>query len=133
MTARKSRISDMFAVRSEHAEQCALMKWWALECRRFCVFENLLFAIPNGGARSVVTGAALKAEGVRPGVPDLFLSVPAKGYSGLFIEMKKKSGGRPSAAQKQMKIFLERSGYCVKVCYGFDEAKKEIEIYLNSV
>lgn len=36
----------------------------------------LLFAIPDGGRRDAVTGAHLKAEGVRAGVPDMFLAVP---------------------------------------------------------
>lgn len=74
----------------EHNEQVALMKWWSLACNRYCIAESLLFAIPNGGNRDVVTGALMKAEGVRAGVPDLFLSVPRGAYHGLFIEMKKR-------------------------------------------
>lgn len=131
MTARKAKSAEQIDVPSEHAEQCALISWWSYACKQFGISENLLFAIPNGGARSAATGATLKAEGVRPGIPDLFLAVPSKDYRGLFVEMKKKRGGRVSDAQKQMSTELERSGYCVKVCCGFDEARPIICEYLD--
>ena len=130
MTVRKAKSENSIACPSEHAEQCALVSWWSYVCRNAGVPERLLFAIPNGGARSAVTGATLKAEGVRPGIPDLFLAVPSKGYNGLFVEMKKKRCGRISPCQMQAKSELERFGYCVKVCRGFEEAKKEISRYL---
>lgn len=131
MTVRKSRRAGSIGEPSEHSEQCALISWWAYVCMHIGAPERLLFAIPNGGARSAVTGAALKAEGVRQGIPDLFLAVPSKGYCGLFVEMKKKRGGRISAHQMQAKSELERFGYCVKVCRGFEDAKKEILSYFG--
>ena len=47
----------------------------------------LLFAIPDGGRRDAVTGAHLKAEGVRAGGPDMFLAVPRQNAPGLFPEL----------------------------------------------
>jgi hypothetical protein len=73
----------------EHTEQVNLMQWWALACRGFGIPEQLLFAIPNGGQRNIIVASKLKAEGVRAGVPDLFLAFPKKDAAGLFIEMKK--------------------------------------------
>ena len=72
-----------------------------------------MFAIPNGGARSKITGALLKAEGVRPGVLDYFVAFSTYDHSGLFIEFKK-PGGKPSAAQIKMIELLESYGFkCV--------------------
>ena len=75
-------------VASEHQEQSAVISWWALAHRQYGLPEFALFAIPNGGARDVITGARLKAEGVRRGVVDLMLAKPNGTFSGLFIEMK---------------------------------------------
>jgi hypothetical protein len=46
------------------------------------------FAIPNGGKRSKVTAAILKAEGVRAGVFDTMLPVPMHGRPGFWLEFK---------------------------------------------
>lgn len=116
---------------SEHSEQCKVIEWFDLFARTKGIEPVLLFAIPNGGARNAITGAMLKAEGVRPGIPDLFLAIPAFGFHGLFIEMKKKRTGVLSDAQKNVIYSLEGKGYCAVVCYGFDEAKREIEDYLD--
>ena len=57
---------------TEHRIQAGLFKWFKLASARHPELA-LLFAIPNGGARDPITGAMLKAEGVKRGVPDLFL------------------------------------------------------------
>lgn len=54
----------------------------------FAKHRRKLFAIPNGGARHPVVAGKLKAEGVMPGVWDLFLAVPVAEYGGCFIETK---------------------------------------------
>lgn len=115
----------------EHAEQVALMKWWALVHNRYSLSEQLLFAIPNGGERNVLVAAKLKAEGVRAGIPDLFLAVKRSGFGGLFIEMKKPKGGRVSDNQKTMITLLAEQGYKTTVCNGWLEARKQIEDYLS--
>lgn len=116
---------------SEHSEQCKVIEWFDLFARTQGIEPFMLFAIPNGGARNAITGAMLKAEGVRPGVPDLFLAIPAFGFHGLFIEMKKKKTGVLSDAQKHVISRFNDEGYCVVVCHGFDAAKCEIEDYLE--
>lgn len=116
----------------EHAEQVALMKWWSLAHKLFGIPERLLFAIPNGGQRNVITAAKLKDEGVRAGVPDLFLAHPGfHGGRGLFIEMKKPVGGRISANQSIMIANLANVGFHCAVCHGWIEAKTAIENYIN--
>ncbi len=91
----------------------------------------LLYAIPNGGARDAVTGARMKAEGVKAGVPDLFLPVARCGYHGLFVEMKRRDGGKVSPAQRLWIERLTEQGYLVAVCHGRDAAERVIVTYLE--
>lgn len=116
---------------SEHDEQAAVVQWadwtrWEGE-----PIGLDLFAIPNGGDRHPAVAAKLKAEGVRPGVPDLMLAIPLGGWHGLYVEMKDRNGGRASPAQLTWKSRLERRGYKVGICHGADEAIAEIRRYLG--
>lgn len=115
----------------EHAEQVVLLHWWEAQARAKGIDPEHLFAIPNGGNRNAKTGARLKAEGVRAGVPDLMLAIPNGAYGGLFIEMKRQQGGKLGKKQKNMLAILSRAGYAVRVCYGFEDAKNTICLYLG--
>lgn len=114
----------------EHYGQVHLVHWWDTIARANGIPECLLFAIPNGGYRTKRTGAMLKAEGMRAGVPDLFLAVPRGGFGGLFIEMKRPVGGRLSPAQKEFHKVLSED-YAVEVCKGCSEAIEAIKKYLS--
>ena len=92
--------------------------------------ENM-FAIPNGGYRHYRTAAELKEEGVKSGVPDIMLPVARGGYNGLFIEMKRTTGGRVSETQQKFLKSLNDNGYLAVVCKGFEEARETILRYLN--
>lgn len=116
---------------SEHVEQCALLQWWEMQARAKKLDAAALFAIPNGGNRNAATGARLKAEGVRSGIPDLMLAIPSLGYAGLFIEMKRCRGGQLGARQKEMLAMLERNGYATAVCHGFEAARSALCLYLG--
>ena len=117
----------------EHAEQVSLMQWWSLQCRRFGIPEQMLFAIPNGGQRNIITAKRMKDEGVRAGIPDLFLAVPRGKFHGLFVEMKKTRGGVVSNAQKACMQMLSDNGYCVTICHGFMDAQEAVKGYLSLV
>lgn len=116
---------------TEHEEQTALIEWWSWYSQWMGLQRCLLMAIPNGGARTTVTGARLKAEGVRAGIPDLFLAYPAGGLHGLFIEMKRARGGATSTAQKIVGELLSRAGYGVAVCHGWQEARDTVIRYME--
>lgn len=106
----------------EHKEQVAWFKWFRLQ------YPNVLaYAIPNGGHRHPAVAGKLKAEGVTAGVPDIFI---ADGRPGMFIEMKSKEG-RVSPEQRDIQTRLLDSGYCVAVCYGWDEARLAAIEYLD--
>ncbi len=114
---------------SESAEQKALFDWWGLYSKRWP--GVLMFAVPNGGARTAATGSRLRAEGVHAGIPDIFLAAPRAGRHGLFIELKRRDGGRVSQAQRESMEALESQGYACVVCRGFSEAREACEAYLE--
>lgn len=89
-----------------------------------------MFAIPNGGLRNKFTAYKLKAEGVKAGVPDIFLPVPSNDFHGLFIEMKF-GKNKPTDSQEIWHIDLALGGYKVAVCYSFEDAQKVITSYLK--
>lgn len=112
----------------EHNAQVAVIHWSFLERRTFPELE-LLHAVPNGGLRNIVTAKKLKAEGVKPGVPDLDLPVSRGPYHGLRIEMKSAKGSL-SADQKWWRERLSEQGYLVIVCRDFKSATGAIMEYL---
>ena len=93
--------------------------------------KGRIFAIPNGGSRHKVEAMRLKMEGVRAGVPDLFLPIAANGKHGLFIEMKRSKGGRLSPQQHDWLAYLSGADYQAHCCAGFDEASACIVSYLE--
>jgi hypothetical protein len=119
---------------SEHQEQSALIKWFDLQYKEH---SGRLFAIPNGAHLSGTVSQRsakmnkMKADGLRVGVPDLFLPVPTKDFHGLFIEMKRKKGSKTSVEQIDWLNYLARNGYATGLCCGFEAAKDTIESYLK--
>lgn len=115
---------------SEHVEQRALVAWATIQSKTIHELASL-FSVPNGAHVSKAQAGKLKSEGLKAGVPDLFLAIPRRGYSGMFIEMKRVTGGIVSQAQKEWHRRLSDNGYKVVVCRGFDVAKEEILNYLK--
>lgn len=113
----------------EESEQIAIMQWAELARGKYPALK-WLHHIPNGGQRSKATAARLKAAGVKSGVPDLCLPYPCGDYHGLYIELKV-GRNKPSANQNAWLDYLDGAGYCVRVCWGADEAIGEITRYLN--
>lgn len=152
---------DLCKKGTEHGHQTALFCWAAAVSNSGIIPElSLMYAVPNGGSRgadrfeAAKTGAMLKAEGVRKGVPDLFLPVPVdatsvrctvlgdviahdarcvvenRSIAGLYVEMKIE-GGVVSEAQAEMIAKLKRQGYAVGVCYSWQEAASLIRTYFG--
>jgi hypothetical protein len=106
---------------SEDHEQMIFVQWF-----RRTYPDVRIFSIANGGHRHPAVAAKLKATGVVKGVPDLF--IPAWK---LWVEMKRTKGGSLSPEQKDWIKYLEEVGYCVKVCKGAEDAKKQIQAFFN--
>lgn len=115
----------------EHRHQTMLFRWAEAAV---CVLPRLalMYAVPNGGKRDLVTAAKLKQEGVKPGVPDVCLPVPRGGYAGLYVEMKAERG-RLSADQREWIAGLEYAGNRAVVCFGWREARQVVANYLMEV
>lgn len=121
---------------AEHSHQVALFMWAADQIASGAYPElALMFAIPNGGERNKAVAGRLKAEGVKAGVPDIFLPVPRHGVNGLFIELKrpKAEGIRQGSAQDNQSEWIDKlrgQGYGAAVVYGFEAARDMIVQYL---
>ena len=112
----------------EEAEQATVIQYCAMMANKYEGLD-LIYAIPNGGSRNEIEARNLKRTGVKAGVPDLFLPVARKGKHGLYIEMKRREGGRLSQFQRQWLERLSQQGYETAVCKGSDEAIAVIEEY----
>ncbi|MCI8442549.1 MAG: VRR-NUC domain-containing protein [Provencibacterium sp.] len=110
---------------TEAEEQTALFQWAG-----YVPELDYMFAIPNGGSRNVIEAANLKRQGVKAGVPDIFLPVPRGPYHGLWIEMKVKPN-KLTEKQRDWLAFLSRMGYRTAVCYGMNEARRDIVEYMQ--
>lgn len=112
-----------------------------------------LHAIPNGGKRGIKTAIYMKAEGVKPGVADLFLPRPGfydalhkshypgcPMFHGLYIEVKKPKGltingkpspaGRQSKEQKAFQEYVESQGYRLEI---IETVQEGIDLLLSYV
>lgn len=128
MPERRERKQDRL-IPTEHQIQCSVIAQWFLMCGNYGLPHYSLFAIPNGGARDPITGARLKSEGVRAGVPDLQLAVKRGAHAGLFIELKR-PGGKTSDSQNAVLEYLCKAGYSAVVCFEAEEAINTIRAYL---
>jgi hypothetical protein len=90
----------------------------------------IVHAVPNGGKRSKAVAAKLKAEGVKPGVPDIDCPVARGGYHGLRIEMKR-PGQATSPAQADWLYQFAREGYKTALHTTSEGAWAELVAYLD--
>jgi hypothetical protein len=116
---------------AEHEAQKAVCLWWKCQHKALGVrWEHLLLHVPNGQHSSARAGARQRAQGLRAGVPDLFLAVPRGPYHGLWIEMKA-ARGTLQESQKLFHPLLIAQGYHVTVSKGWEDATRQITAYLK--
>ena len=114
---------------SESEEGIAFIRWCRRAEKRYPELKAL-YHIPNGGARAVQTGARLKKEGVRAGMPEYCLPVPRGDYGALYLELKRLDGGVLSEKQQGMISLLKNHGNQAVVCAGWEAAKNAVIEYL---
>ena len=115
----------------ENVEQEWVFQWAAMQTCKHPELE-WMYAVPNGGYRNTAEAAHMKRQGVKAGVPDIFLPAMRGGFGGLYIELKRaeKSQSSVSDNQREWLSHLERAGYKTAVCYGADDAIQTIQAYL---
>jgi hypothetical protein len=119
----------------EDEEQKTLFEWAELQAGKWPELRRMMHS-PNGGSRNAIEGAKFKAMGVRAGFPDVFLPArrqTAEGgtYGGLFVELKRRAGGRLSPEQREWLEYLWEAGYYAVCCGGWEEAVRHIDFYLR--
>ncbi len=72
-----------------------------------------------------------KRAGYKAGTPDIIFFEPRTGFHGMAIEMKKEKGGTVSPEQKEFLEKLSARGYCVHICRGAAEARRDIDEYFG--
>lgn len=126
---RLSPPKELDPLEAQHQEKLfSLVEYWK---PRFADM-GALFAVPNGGFRHKATAAALQRQGVRAGVPDMFLPVPRACFHGLWIELKRFKEGSVSDDQAAWLTYLEGQGYRAIACWGWRAAWEELCEYLNA-
>lgn len=114
---------------TEHQEQSAVVEWFRMQYPKYA--SNLV-AIPNGGKRDIHVARKLKKEGTVAGASDLFLIKRNRGYCGMFIEMKTKTG-KAQPTQLQFLNMVKQEGFLGIICYGADDAMAKIKLYMDTV
>jgi hypothetical protein len=117
---------------SEHAEQQAFFAWLNfMQYHGVHPMARMAYAVPNGGKRDMITASRLKAEGVKPGVPDVCYPVPLHGFHSLYLEFKAK-GGTVAGDQMDWHLSLRACGHAVCVVWGWRAARRCFEDYTRN-
>lgn len=138
----QARHLELSALRpmSEGGHQKAIFIWAAWNSGRYPELK-WLHSNQTGAKMTPATAGKMKAEGMRAGVPDIYLDVPLGGYHGLRIELKVpeqrnakgtiiKRKGVCSPEQLEWLAHYAESGFCAHVCYGWEHSIQVIEHYL---
>jgi len=91
----------------------------------------LFYHIPNGGKRSLTEAIKFKRMGVKSGIPDICIPLARKGHHGLYIELKRVSGGTVSESQRFWMARLSEQGYDVFIAHGAQELINYVKNYLG--
>jgi hypothetical protein len=104
--------------------QCTVIAW----CRTQRDGRRLAIHIPNEGKRSVVMGARLKREGMKPGVSDIFIPMAVGGWHGLWLELKARDK-KPTPSQYQFLSDMDAQGFATGWTDDVDSAIAIITAY----
>lgn len=92
--------------------------------------KDYVYAVPNGGYRTKKTGAVLKAEGVKRGVPDIHCFVAIPPFNSLYVELKTEIGTLSPDQEAVIKL-LRMEGHKVVICRSEKSVIEQILKYLG--
>ncbi len=117
-------------IRAEYQEQCAVFEWAAgMEHKWPCL--KLLFGSLMGTKLPPKYLNKAKKAGMKTGKPDINLPVPMGGFCGLWIELKRIKGKKPTDEQEVMLKNLAIVGNAVYLANGSAAAIRTIKQYLE--
>lgn len=90
---------------------------------------SYIYHIANERRSSWAAGKRLKKNGVKAGVPDVFVPIPTKKHPGLYMEFKV-DHNKPTDRQEYFLTGLASLGYVTKVVYSATEAIDVLNRYL---
>lgn len=110
---------------SEESLQIACVNWFRYQ---YPEPKYLIFAVPNGGKRNIITAVKMKKQGVRAGIPDLCIMTQGKMF---FIEMKI---GKNQLTENQIEIIsmINDFGFKTYVARSFEEFEKICNLELQN-
>lgn len=109
----------------EEWHQEAFTRWARLNQSRIPQLE-LYYHTPNGGRRDKKTAARLVGQGVKKGVPDIFIPAQGKGMPGIYIELKV-YGNYADKEQNEFLRAVKGQGYYACICYGWRAAAEVVD------
>lgn len=109
-------------IADEDAEMVAFFEW-AKRMEGKIPEMRLVHHVPNGGHRHPRVAMQLKRMGVKPGIPDIEIPVPRRGFTGAHVEMKRTKGGRLEDEQRKVLLALQEQGRFVFEAKGWDIAR----------
>jgi len=115
---------------SEYDAQVAIFEWAALYESKYPDLWLLNGSIMGAQIPPRILNK-LKKAGMKKGKPDINLPVSRGGYSGLWIELKRKEGSDPSQEQVEWLIRLSNAGHLAVCCKGSDAAIRTIKQYVT--
>jgi hypothetical protein len=113
---------------TEAQEQSQIFQWASFAMNEFPELY-FLHHVPNGGSRHPIEAVNLRRQGVKRGVPDIFLDCARGGYHGLRIELKTQHG-KLSPEQCTWLQHLRAEGYRAECAFGAEQAIYIIKQYL---
>lgn len=128
-TPKRKRASKARSIPTEHEEQRKLFGWIDETQRLVAPVFGYIYAIPNGGYRTPAAAGKAKAEGQRPGYPDIAWDLPCGSYTGFRGELKRVGKGQLSPLQAEWHHWLKRCGLYVCVASGWEAMRDELLLY----
>jgi len=104
----------------EHYEQTFVFHYF--DVHHPSIFD-MMFAIPNAGKRSQKVAGQFLAEGLKKGVPDIFVDIAIDPYHGLRVELKRSTVTVSNVSDEQWEWLdkYEARGYKAGVAIGYRE------------
>jgi hypothetical protein len=121
-------VAHLVAIRrpTEHQIQAAYFQLVRLKLKEY----PLIYAVPNGSNKSPMQRVKFQREGLTPGILDVNIDYPRKGYHGMRIEFKRDSKISLSDEQRVIAEQLFRAGYHVAKHWDPEEAFNATQEYL---